>query len=79
MTEILRYHGDISTTYDRDQMIGPDVGRRYLAIKSVDYAPATDISTAKLRGILPDEFRERVTALVGKQQERERIRKLFNG
>jgi hypothetical protein len=64
---------------DMDQMLGPDMDRRYLAPRSVDYSPETGVSTLTLRAILPAEFRERVTALAEKERERERIRKLFNG
>lgn len=79
MTDILRFKGDLRETIDRDQMLGPDFGRRYLAIKSVDYDPATDRSTVTLRGILPDEFRTRIEPIVAEQRERARIAELFLG
>lgn len=79
MADVLRYPGDITQTIDRAQMIGPDFGRRYLAIRSAEYDAAKDITVAKLRGIMPDEFRERVTTLMAGQSERVRIAKLFNG
>ena len=77
--EVLHYRGDLTATIDRDQMLGPDFGHRHLAIRSVNYDPATDISTVKLRGILPDEFREKIGPLVEMQHTREKIRRLFNG
>lgn len=77
MPEILRYRGDVRNV-DWDHMLGPDVGHRYMTIKSVAYDADADISTATLRPILPDEFRERVLPLVEGQRERERIRRVFN-
>lgn len=79
MADYLHFRGNITATIDRDQMLGPDTGGRYLAIKAIDYDPATDVTTASLRAILPDEFRERVMKLAGGQSERERIRAVFNG
>lgn len=78
MSDILRYRGDITATCDRDHMIGPDFGKRYLAVRSLAYDPVTDLTTATLRGILPDEFRERITVLMARQQEYDRIKVLFN-
>jgi hypothetical protein len=78
MPDVLHFRGNI-IPFDSSQMIGPDFGRRYLAIRTATYDPTTDISTVVLRGILPDEYRERVTALVAKERERVRIRELFNG
>lgn len=62
---------------DMDQMLGPDTDRRFLAIRRNAYDKATGITTLTLRGILPDEFRERIQPLLAKQAERERIRALF--
>lgn len=76
MTEHLRYRGDLRNV-DRDQMIGPDFGRRYLAVKSVTYDPGTNVSTLEIRGIMPDEFRTRIEPIVAGQREYARIKKLF--
>lgn len=78
MSDILRYKGDITESCDRDHMIGPDFGKRYLAVRSLAYDPATDLTTATLRGVLPPEFRERVTALMARQQEYDRVKAVFN-
>jgi hypothetical protein len=59
-------------------MLGPDFGGRRLRIASVDYDPETDVSTATLRGVLPDQFRELVEPLWRQAQEHQRIRELFN-
>lgn len=72
MPNVLHFPRDMSAV-DMGQMIGPDMHRRYLGIKS-----ATG-STVTLYGIMPDEYRERVAVLVAKETERERIRALFNG
>ena len=77
MSEILHFRGRIELD-SLAHMLGPDVGHRYLAATSVAYDEATDISTVTLRAIMPDEYRERVMALVAGQQERERIRRVYN-
>lgn len=77
MPDVLHFKG--RHDFDRDWLIGPDFGRRYLLPRKVEYNPETDISTITLRGIMPDELRERVTPLVAAQREHERIRKVFNG
>jgi len=78
MPDALHYKGDITASIDCDQMIGPDFGKRWLGIRTVEYDPATDIMTVTLRGILPDEYRERVGPMIEQAQAQERIRKLFN-
>lgn len=60
---------------DMEQTLGPDSDRRYLAVRKVDVTPTA--TTVTLRGILPDEFRERAMAGVAKQREFARIRALF--
>lgn len=77
MPDILRYRGDV-TNADRGHLLGPDVGRRYLTVRTVDYDPDTDISTATLHGVMPAEFSERIGPIVENQMQRERIRKLFS-
>lgn len=62
-----------------DQMVGPDLFGRHLAIKEVACNPITEIGTVKLRAILPDEYRERIMPLVEQQRERNRIRTVFGG
>lgn len=79
MTDVLRYRGDITQTIDRDHLIGPDFGQRYLLPRKVTYDRATDRTTVKLRGVMPQEFRDRVSILRDGQVERERIRQVFNG
>lgn len=79
MPDILRYRGNITATIDFEHMIGPDWAKRYLAVRSVSHDPATNLTTAKLRGVLPAEFRERIPALVAGQQERDRIRQFYGG
>lgn len=79
MPDVLRYCGDITASCDREHMIGPDFGHRYLAVRSLSYDPATDLTTAALHGVLPPEFRERITVLMARQQEYERIKTLFTG
>jgi hypothetical protein len=78
MPDYLHFRRDMAAI-DMGQMLGPDMDRRYLAPRSVDYSPETGVSTLTLRAILPAEFRERVTALAEKERERERIRGLFCG
>lgn len=77
--DILRYPSDITATCDREHMIGPDFGKRYLSVRSLSYDRATDVTTATLHGIMPDEFRERITVLMARQQEYARLKMLFNG
>ena len=79
MPDVLHYKGDLTATIDLDQMIGPDFGKRWLGIRKVEYDPGTDVTTLTLRGILPDEYRERVLPMMEQAQAHERIRKLFNG
>ena len=79
MPDLLRYKGDLTATIDRDQMIGPDFGKRWLGIRKVEYDPVANITTVTLRGILPDEYRERVGPRIEQARAHERIRKLFNG
>jgi len=79
MPDILRYKGDLTASIDRDQMIGPDFGKRWLGIRKVEYHPDTGSTWVTLRGILPDEYRERLQPMVEQAREQERIRKLFNG
>lgn len=76
MAEVLHYRGD-QRNFDPEWMLGPDMDRRRLVIKSMAYDPATDVSTATLRAVLPDEFREAVKPLVAQQQARSRIRSVF--
>jgi hypothetical protein len=78
MPDVLHFRGFLDD-FDPDHLIGPDFGGRWLRISHVEYDTGTDISTAVLRGVLPDDYRERVKPLVANQRERERIRKLFNG
>ncbi len=78
MTDVLHFKGDL-TRADREQLIGPDFGRRWLAIRKVDYDPDTDVSTVTLRGVMPDEYRQRLEPQVAQAQEHARIRRLFNG
>jgi hypothetical protein len=78
MPDVLHFKRDMAAI-DFDQMIGPDFGHRYLGIKAVDYDADAGVSTVTLRGILPAEFRERITPRVAEQQARERIRELFIG
>lgn len=79
MPDILRFAGDLRATYDPEQMLGADLHGRYLMIRMMDYDPATNVSTATLRAVLPQEFRQRVEPLVAGERERSRIRALFNG
>lgn len=68
----------ILTNIDIDQMLGPDIDRRYLRIHQVDFDLAAGTTRLVLRGIMPDELRERrIPPLVAMQAERERIRKVF--
>ncbi len=62
-----------------DQMVGPDLHGRHLAIKSCAYDADTGVATAELRAILPAEYRERIEPLVAAQRERQRIRGVFGG
>jgi hypothetical protein len=76
MTDLLRFKGDL-TRADREQLIGPDFGRRWLAIRTVDYDPDTCVSTVTLRGVMPDEYRQRLQPLVAQAKEYARIKELF--
>jgi hypothetical protein len=76
MTDRLHFRGDL-TNADRDQMIGPDFGRRWLAIRKIDYDPDTCVSTVTLRGVMPDEYRQRLQPLVAQAKEYARIKELF--
>lgn len=68
----------ILTNIDVDQMLGPDIDRRYLRIHQVDYNLSSGTTRLVLRGILPEELRERrIPPLIALQNERERLRKLF--
>jgi hypothetical protein len=78
MTDLLRFKGDL-TRADRDQLIGPDFGRRWLAIRKIDYNPDTNVSTVTLRGVMPDEYRQRLQPQVLQAQEHARIKELFVG
>ena len=78
MPDVLHYRGDLTASIDRVQMIGPDFGKRWLGIRKVEYDPNTDVTTVTMRGILPDEYRERIGLMVTQAREQERIRKLFN-
>jgi hypothetical protein len=78
MTDLLRFKGDL-TRADRDQMIGPDFGRRWLAIRKIDYNPDTNVSTVTLRGVMPEEYRQRLQPQVAQAQEHARIKELFVG
>jgi hypothetical protein len=78
MTDLLRFKGDL-TRADRDQMIGPDFGRRWLAIRKIDYNPDTNVSTVTLRGVMPEEYRRRLQPQVLQAQEHARIKELFVG
>lgn len=70
----------ILTNIDMDQMLGPDIDRRYLRIHQVDFDLAAGTTRLILRAILPDEFRkQRVPPLIALQTERERLRKVFSG
>lgn len=62
---------------DLEQLLGPDTDRRYLRIHQVDYDLAKGTTRLTLRGVLPDEYKQRVMKLVPMQAARERIRKLF--
>jgi hypothetical protein len=79
MPDVLHYRGDLTASIDRDQMIGPDFGKRWLGIRDVTYNPANDISTVRLRGILPDEYRQRIEPMVAEARARARIHRLFHG
>jgi hypothetical protein len=78
MTDLLRFKGDL-TRADRDQLIGPDFGRRWLAIRKIDYNPDTNVSTVTLRGVMPEEYRRRLQPQVLQAQEHARIKELFVG
>ena len=77
-SDILHFKGD-RRNFDPDVILGPDLYERRLRIVSVDYDPATDRSTAKLRAVLPPEFRERLVEMRVKVDAYNRIKRLFNG
>jgi hypothetical protein len=60
-------------------MLGPDLHGRRLTIVSATYDPVADRTTAVLRPVLADRFRELVSELVPEQQARERVMGLFRG
>jgi hypothetical protein len=80
--EKLRYKGDLTGRVDLDDdmnMLGPDVGGRYLAIKTLAYDKTNDVTVAGVRPIMPPEYRQRVTRLSETQaMPAARLRKLFN-
>lgn len=81
MPEQLHYPGNI-TNFDPDHMLGPDQFGRRLIIKSMSYDADTDVTTATLRAVLPDEHRERVLGAGGLKQQAEartRLARLFGG
>jgi hypothetical protein len=79
MPEVLRYPGDV-TNFDPDHMLEPDLHGRRLIIKSMTYDEGTNTSTATLRAVLADEFRQRVETFgLHQARERSRIGRLFNG
>lgn len=81
MPEQLHYPGNIAN-FDPDHMLGPDQFGRRLIIKSMSYDADTDVTTATLRAVLPDEYRERVLGADGQKEQaqaRGRIGGLFNG
>lgn len=77
MPDQLTYRGDITPTLDYEWMLGPDFGKRALLPRKAVYDPATDTTLVALRGVLPNEFRERVTELVPMQAQREKLFRLF--
>lgn len=76
MAEVLHYRGDIRP-HDPEHMIGPDFGGRYLTITEVEYDPDTDVSTAKLRGVMPEYFRDLIGLRVQQAREHARLAQLF--
>jgi hypothetical protein len=80
--EKLRYRGDLTGRVDLDDdmnMLGPDVGGRYLAVKSLAYDKNEDVTVVGVRPIMPDEYRERVMRLAQTQAgPAARLRRLFN-
>jgi hypothetical protein len=81
MPDLLHYPGAV-TNYDPDYMLGPDLHGRRLIIKSLAYDADTDVTTATLRAVLPDEHRERVLGDGGQKEQaqaRTRLARLFHG
>lgn len=77
MAEHLRYVGD-RTDYDPDLILGPDRDGRRLRIVGVTYDRVTDVSTATLKAVMPQEFRDRLMAKKPVYDAYNRIRALFN-
>lgn len=77
MPDVLHFTGRLDDI-DFDHIYGPDRDRRYLIVKSVAYDAHTNITELRLRALLGEEFRKRVTPLIAGQAERQRIRELLN-
>lgn len=79
MADILHYRGDHTESFDPDRVLGPDLHRRYLTIKTMAYDPGANVSTATLRAVPPGEFGDKILPLIADQNARLRLKALFSG